>query len=128
MISAVALRCSFISQARCKFIFNVFFLVASTTNPILVPEIRNRRILVAEDAVSSLKMMIRLLERAGHTCVGVENGREAVDAMKMDLDSKSTDPSHIPYDIVLVSFDTSGQSDYHSVFAFHRLIPCMVVL
>jgi CheY-like chemotaxis protein len=65
-------------------------------------EIKKLRILVAEDAVSSLKMMIRLLERAGHTCVGTENGKEALEAIQTDLLESKTVPNHVPFDIVLV--------------------------
>eukprot|EP00978_Attheya_sp_CCMP212_P025553 scaffold82400_cov73-Attheya_sp.AAC.1 len=54
---------------------------------------RSRRILVAEDAESSRKMLIRLLERAGHTCVPAANGQEAVDAVKADMQAMQDNPN-----------------------------------
>jgi signal transduction histidine kinase len=64
-----------------------------------------RRILVAEDSASSRKMLIRLLERAGHTCVPAANGKEAVECIKKDMDVKSYDPGHIPIDCVLMDYE-----------------------
>ncbi|CAB9509553.1 sensor kinase/phosphatase LuxQ [Seminavis robusta] len=64
-----------------------------------------KRILVAEDAVSSLKMLIRLLERAGHSCVGVENGQEAVNAIEEDIMDMQMKPGHVPFDTVLMDFE-----------------------
>ena len=66
----------------------------------------SKRVLVVEDAVSSLKMLIRLLERAGHTCVGASNGQVAMDTMKEDLEAKRKDPAHhIPFDTILIDFE-----------------------
>ena len=49
---------------------------------------KSRRILVAEDALSSRKMLIRLLEREGHTCVPASNGRDAVEVIQNDMDQE----------------------------------------
>eukprot|EP00980_Cylindrotheca_fusiformis_P030106 scaffold24377_cov132-Cylindrotheca_fusiformis.AAC.4 len=64
-----------------------------------------RRVLVAEDSASSRKMLIRLLERAGHTCVPASNGREAVDIMKEDLLAIQANANHVPIDTVLMDFE-----------------------
>jgi signal transduction histidine kinase/ActR/RegA family two-component response regulator len=67
---------------------------------------RPRRILVAEDAASSRKMLIRLLERAGHTCVPATNGHEAVLAVTTDLAAAEANPSsHVPIDSILMDFE-----------------------
>lgn len=66
---------------------------------------KTRRVLVAEDSASSRKMLIRLLERAGHTCVPASNGREAVDIMKEDLLAVQRNPDHVPIDTVLMDFE-----------------------
>ena len=49
------------------------------------PTVGRLRVLVAEDVASSRKMLVRLLERAGHECVTAENGQEAIDAIKDDM-------------------------------------------
>ncbi|KAG7337124.1 histidine kinase, DNA gyrase B-, and HSP90-like ATPase [Nitzschia inconspicua] len=54
---------------------------------------RKRRILVVEDSLSSRKMLIRLLERDGHTCVGASNGRDAVEMMQHEMDQSRFDLS-----------------------------------
>eukprot|EP00339_Tiarina_fusa_P000573 CAMPEP_0117003880 /NCGR_PEP_ID=MMETSP0472-20121206/5054_1 /TAXON_ID=693140 ORGANISM="Tiarina fusus, Strain LIS" /NCGR_SAMPLE_ID=MMETSP0472 /ASSEMBLY_ACC=CAM_ASM_000603 /LENGTH=969 /DNA_ID=CAMNT_0004704679 /DNA_START=62 /DNA_END=2971 /DNA_ORIENTATION=+ len=64
-----------------------------------------KRILVVEDAVSSLKMLIRLLERAGHSCVGAANGQEAIDRIQEDIAAKSANTSHVPFDTILIDFE-----------------------
>jgi len=44
-------------------------------------EKKSHHILVVEDVASSRKMLIRLLQREGHTCVAACDGQEAVDAV-----------------------------------------------
>ena len=44
------------------------------------PKDIHHHILVVDDVVTNSKMLVRLLERAGHTCVRANNGQEAVDA------------------------------------------------
>ena len=66
---------------------------------------RPKRILVAEDAASSRKMLVRLLERAGHSCVAVEDGQQAVLAMSNDLAIAKTDVSHTPICTLLMDFE-----------------------
>jgi len=64
-----------------------------------------RRVLVAEDSTSSRKMLILLLERAGHTCVPAANGKEALDLIKQDINTLSYDPGHTPIDSVLMDYE-----------------------
>jgi len=40
---------------------------------------RSHHILVVDDVISNTKMLVRLLERNGHTCVVSHNGQEAID-------------------------------------------------
>ena len=49
------------------------------------PEKKCHNILVVEDVASSRKMLIRLLERAGHTCEPACDGQEAVDKITETL-------------------------------------------
>jgi signal transduction histidine kinase/CheY-like chemotaxis protein len=66
------------------------------------PLFQRRRILVVEDSDSSRKMLVRLLERAGHTCVMAVNGQDAVHAMTTDLAATEENPNHVPFDAVLM--------------------------
>jgi signal transduction histidine kinase len=76
---------------------------SSETSEEFVP--RSRRILVAEDAESSRKMLIRLLERAGHTCVPAADGQEAVDAVKADMQRMKENPNNKPFDTIFMDFE-----------------------
>lgn len=76
---------------------------AGAVSTAAAPEIR--RVLVAEDSASSRKMLIRLLERAGHVCVPAANGKEAVDLIKADMTAQSYDPGHVPIDSVLMDYE-----------------------
>mmetsp|Transcript_3946 Transcript_3946/g.9607 ORF Transcript_3946/g.9607 Transcript_3946/m.9607 type:complete len:927 (-) Transcript_3946:356-3136(-) len=64
-----------------------------------------RRILVAEDVDSSRKMLIRLLERAGHDCVPARNGKDAVDIIEKDMQDAANDPDHAVIEVVLMDFE-----------------------
>jgi len=66
-----------------------------------------KRVLVVEDADSSRKMLIRLLERTGHfACTPAADGQEAVNAIEGDLLESARNPSkHVPFDIVLMDFE-----------------------
>jgi CheY-like chemotaxis protein len=66
---------------------------------------RPRRILVAEDSVSSRKMLIRLLDRAGHTCIAAANGKEAVLTVTADMAEAEENPNHVPVDTILMDFE-----------------------
>lgn len=66
------------------------------------------RILVVEDSYSSRKMMIRLFEREGHTCVPAENGQEAVRVVMENLQQavgSETSDRHRPFDTILMDFE-----------------------
>jgi Histidine kinase-, DNA gyrase B-, and HSP90-like ATPase len=81
--------------------------------------VRRRRVLVVEDAESSQKMLIRLLERDGHSCAGVGNGQKAVDAIAADLAASRASKSHIPFDTILMDFEMpvmNGRKYIYSVF------------
>jgi signal transduction histidine kinase len=79
--------------------------------------LKQRRILVVEDALSSRKMLIRLLERDGHVCVGACNGRDAVEMIEQDMEASRLDmsvsligtgntmPSHVKFDTILMDYE-----------------------
>lgn len=67
--------------------------------------IYKRRLLVVEDTLSCRKMLIRLLERAGHTCVPATNGEEAVAAVRKDLEEAASNSQHVPFDTILMDFE-----------------------
>jgi PAS domain S-box-containing protein len=52
----------------------------SPAAPELEPSWRRMHALVAEDNAVNQRLIVRLLEKLGHTCVVVENGQEAVEA------------------------------------------------
>ena len=68
------------------------------------PETRHRRVLVVEDVVANSKMLVRLLERAGHSCVAVMNGQEAVDAISSEMDRLDQDLEYQPFDTILMDY------------------------
>ena len=53
----------------------------------------NRHILVVDDIISNTKMLVRLLERAGHTCTVASNGQEALDAYVANQTAAEADGS-----------------------------------
>ena len=66
----------------------------------------NLRVLVAEDSVSSRKMLIRLLDRAGYECIPAGNGQEAVEIVQKDLAAYDKNPTeHRIIDTVLMDFE-----------------------
>lgn len=69
------------------------------------PREQHRRILVVDDAAMNRKMLMRLLEWAGHGCESATNGQEAVDAVLADQEKANTDENHIPYDTILMDFE-----------------------
>jgi len=51
-------------------------------------------------------MLIRLLTRAGHSCVPATSGREAVAVMHEDLAAFVADPvNHVPIDCILMDYE-----------------------
>ena len=77
-------------------------------------EPKSRRILVAEDVDSSLKMLVRLLERSGHTCVKAVNGGDAVRLISEDMAATAAaskddgDNAHVPIDTVLMDYESES--------------------
>ncbi|CAB9511692.1 Hybrid signal transduction histidine kinase K [Seminavis robusta] len=65
----------------------------------------SRYILVVDDAAMNRKMLIRLLQRAGHTCDSAANGQEAVDAVLADQERIKADEGHTPFDTILMDFE-----------------------
>ena len=61
------------------------------------------KILIAEDVLACRKMLIRLLERAGHSCVIACNGQEAVDAIQTSIDGDLEEGNCI--DTILMDFE-----------------------
>ena len=71
-----------------------------------VGSFRIRRVLVVEDVTSSLKMLMRILKRAGHECEGAENGKVAIEKMEADFEAKRKNPdTHIAFDTILMDFE-----------------------
>jgi CheY-like chemotaxis protein len=71
-----------------------------------IEKIRHRRVLVVEDILSNSKMLVRLLDRAGHSAVAVMNGQEAIDAIANDMAlSADLEQQHQPYDTVLMDYE-----------------------
>jgi len=51
-------------------------------------------------------MLVRLLDRAGHTCVTAVNGKEAVDVIAADLEECKSNPKyHTPIDTILMDYE-----------------------
>mmetsp|Transcript_9526 Transcript_9526/g.23201 ORF Transcript_9526/g.23201 Transcript_9526/m.23201 type:complete len:1246 (-) Transcript_9526:140-3877(-) len=70
-----------------------------------------RHVLVVDDVMTNKKMLVRLLERAGHQCAVAENGKEAIDvymanekAIKNDT-GESEGPRARPFDTILMDFE-----------------------
>eukprot|EP00977_Amphora_coffeiformis_P023630 scaffold13866_cov175-Amphora_coffeaeformis.AAC.1 len=65
-----------------------------------------RHILVVEDSDSSRKMLIRLLERSGHSCIPAANGQDAREIVRSDMqDAQKSADNHTPIDTILMDFE-----------------------
>ncbi len=71
-----------------------------------------KKILVVDDAQSSRKMLIRLLERDGHTCIQASNGQDAVQAIELDIAEQEASTrsqlgihTHKSIDTILMDFE-----------------------
>jgi len=70
-------------------------------------------VLVVDDVLTNTKMLVRLLERAGHTCEVAEHGQEAIavylanqEAVEnQDTGSTSNDPPRRRFDTILMDFE-----------------------
>ena len=65
------------------------------------PLLHHHHILVVDDAITNCKILVRMLERAGHTCVVAHNGQEAIDAYTTNQEHGSS----IPFDTILMDFE-----------------------
>ena len=66
-----------------------------------------RRILVVEDVLSSRKMLIRLLERSGHSCLSASHGGEAVQMVADDMAAAKENPDHVPISDILMDYEVN---------------------
>jgi two-component system, sensor histidine kinase len=66
---------------------------------------RLRKCLVVDDSLPNRKMLVRLLERAGHTCLSACNGQEAVEIMDADYAASMHDKDYDPIDSILMDFE-----------------------
>lgn len=73
--------------------------------PAKAPVPQKRRVLVVDDSRPNRKMLVRLLERSGHTCVSAENGSEAVKTMRQDIEAASTNVDHVAIDTILMDYE-----------------------
>ena len=61
--------------------------------------------LVVDDSLPNRKMLVRLLERAGHTCLSASNGQEAVEIMDADFTAAKHDQNYDPIDSILMDYE-----------------------
>jgi signal transduction histidine kinase len=106
---------------------------SSDDEPIKVTETKQRRILVVEDALSSRKMLIRLLERDGHSCVAASNGRDAVEMIEYDMDRSrrkvsprqvgddNSTPLHEKFDTILMDYEMPFMNGPDAIRAIRAL-------
>ena len=85
---------------------------STSMDPTLSTTSKNRRehkshhVLVVDDALLNRKMLIRLLERAGHQCSSAANGREAIAVYDEDRAMFAQDPeNHRSVNCVLMDYE-----------------------
>lgn len=66
---------------------------------------KKRNVLVVDDALPNRKMLVRILEKSGHTCTSACNGQEAVSAIHADRIAAETDPRHVRIDTILMDYE-----------------------
>lgn len=76
-----------------------------TTNTVApIESQRNRHILVVDDVIANSKMLVRILQRAGHTCVVASNGQEAIDLVVAN-DNTNNGLSGDVFDTILMDYE-----------------------
>ena len=78
---------------------------ADHSNALIVVKPLHRRILVVEDVLSNSKMLVRILERAGNSCITAMNGQEAIDAVADDMAHSLQDQDHQALDTILMDYE-----------------------
>lgn len=93
---------------------------STTAEPTSVPvsvtsqgEKKQRKVLVVDDVVSNRKLLLRLLERAGHTCAGAVDGQEAIDLFMSDRQAAENDNTLPVFDTILMDYEMPGM--LHSI-------------
>jgi CheY-like chemotaxis protein len=70
----------------------------------------SRLVLVVDDVLTNTKMLVRLLERAGHECITAKNGKEAIDAYAAHQVALGSAAKSRPIDTVLMDFEMPGMN------------------
>jgi two-component system sensor histidine kinase/response regulator len=70
---------------------------------------RGLKILVAEDSPVNVKLVVRLLEKRGHTAVTVGNGKEALEAYEKDK-----------FDVILMDIQMPGMDGFEATAAIRE--------
>ena len=65
----------------------------------------SHKCLVVDDSLPNRKMLVRILERAGHTCLSASNGHEAVEIMDADNTAAVHDKDYDPVDSILMDYE-----------------------
>jgi CheY-like chemotaxis protein len=65
----------------------------------------SHKCLVVDDSLPNRKMLVRLLEKAGHTCLSASNGLEAVEIMDADYATAVQDKNYDPVDSILMDYE-----------------------
>ena len=82
-------------------------IVHHPIEPVDPPIEAKRHILVVEDVHSSCKMLMRLLQRSGHTCISASNGQLAIEAVKDDMAAAEANVDHVPIDCILMDYEST---------------------
>jgi CheY-like chemotaxis protein len=64
-----------------------------------------RNCLVVDDSLPNRKMLVRLLERSGHTCKSACHGKEAIDIIEADKATAVLDEGYTQIDTILMDYE-----------------------